>query len=188
MNPFSTSVSTVLALLGVERALAVLNPIEQDGYIGRHEELGIGEGVHQEHLVVSGSTTCRLNIDGCIEDLFRSPEPLFDCLVVGKTDTVSVHRGLSVVLLSNAIPAIVTRLDCVRKSLNLLEDFARRAHRRRSDSTARTPSVATATTCAPGECNSRRCAISCENCGAEGRPISWPLRADPWGVLAALGR
>jgi len=33
---------------------------------------------------------------------------------------VSVHRGLSVVLLSNADTSDVPRLDCVRKSVNLL--------------------------------------------------------------------
>jgi hypothetical protein len=39
------------AFLGVERALAVLNPIQKHGNVGRDEELGVGEGVHQKHLV-----------------------------------------------------------------------------------------------------------------------------------------
>jgi hypothetical protein len=40
-----------LLLLRVERALSVLDPVEQTGHVGRDEKLRIGEGVHQEHLV-----------------------------------------------------------------------------------------------------------------------------------------
>jgi len=92
---------------------------------------------------------------------------------------VGVHRGLSVVLLSNAdtsgCGASLLRAE-IAESIGRL---ARRANCRRLNRTERRAAN-----------NLRRGArvqgdtqISCEKCSAEERPTYWPLWTDPWGVL-----
>jgi hypothetical protein len=78
-----------------------------------------------------------LNIDGCIEEPFPKTGPLFDCLVVGRKDTVSVHRGLSVVLLSNADTSGYAASLLRAEIAESIGRFARRANCRRLTRTER---------------------------------------------------